>query len=377
MMLRAALFAALLVTGPARAEFDAAQTAAQAATMLQEAGFALLAADGARNRVEALTQTVRAYEEGLLALREGIRQAAARERMILTVFDAERDRLSRLLGVLQSIEAAPEPVLLMHPAGPMGTARSGMILSEVTPAVADQARILRRQLEELAALRAAQDGAQALLAEGLQRAQDARTQLSQAIAERAMLPENFLRDDLARTQLIQSVDSLDALSVLLAQDPPAAATDLPDFAASRGSLALPVLGTRLRGFGETDAAGVARPGLVFATRPGALVSAPWSASVRYAGPLLDYGNVIILEPEGGYLLVLAGLGTVYVATGALVLADAPLGLMPAAPASPTEELIAITMQGGGAALSETLYIEVRENGAPVDPTGWFAGTARD
>jgi murein hydrolase activator len=377
MMLRAALFAALLVTGPARAEFDAAQTAAQAATMLQEAGFALLAAEGARNRVEALTQTVRAYEEGLLALREGIRQAAARERVILTVFDAERDRLSRLLGVLQSIEAAPEPVLLMHPAGPMGTARSGMILSEVTPAVADQARILRRQLEELAGLRTAQDGALALLADGLQRAQDARTQLSQAIAERAMLPENFLRDDLARTQLIQSVDSLDALSVLLAQDPPAGMADLPDFAAARGSLALPVLGTRLRGFGETDAAGVARPGLVFATRPGALVSAPWSASVRYAGPLLDYGNVIILEPEGGYLLVLAGLGTVYVTTGALVLADAPLGLMPAAPAIPSEDLIAITTQGGGAALSETLYIEVRENGAPVDPTGWFTGTARD
>jgi septal ring factor EnvC (AmiA/AmiB activator) len=377
MKLRAALIATLVLASPAHAESNAAQTAAQAAEMLQQAGFALLEAEGARDRVEALTQTVRAYEEGLLALREGIRQAALRERTILMIFDAERDRLSRLLGVLQSIEAAPEPVLLMHPSGPLGTARSGMILSEVTPAVADEARALRRQLEELAALRAAQDGAMSLLSEGLQRAQDARTQLSQAIADRGTLPDNFLRDDIARTQLIQSVDSLDDLSNLLAKEPPAAATDLPDFAAARGSLPLPVLGTPLRGFGETDAAGVARPGLVLATRPGALVSAPWPASVRYAGQLLDYGNVIILEPEAGYLLVLAGLGTLYVQTGALVSADAPLGLMPAAASDTEQDLIAITTQGGGAALSETLYMELRENGAPVDPTDWFTGTARD
>jgi septal ring factor EnvC (AmiA/AmiB activator) len=58
-----------------------------------------------------------------------------------------------------------------------------------------------------------------------------------------------------------------------------------------------LLGTILRQFNEADAAGVARPGVVLATHPNALVTTPWPASVRYAGPLLDYGNVIILEPE--------------------------------------------------------------------------------
>jgi len=135
MMLRAALAAALFVAPPAWAEFDAATTAAEAA-------FALLEADGARDRVEALTQTVRAYEEGLLALREGIRQAAQREQTILLVFEAERDRLSRLLGVLQSIEGAPAPLLMMHPEGAIGTARSGMIVSEITPAVAANAETI-------------------------------------------------------------------------------------------------------------------------------------------------------------------------------------------------------------------------------------------
>ncbi|MFY9244793.1 MAG: peptidoglycan DD-metalloendopeptidase family protein [Roseicyclus sp.] len=377
MNLRAITLAFVLLASPVRAEFDAGQTAAQAAEMLEQAGFALLEAQGARDRVEALTQTVRAYEEGLLALREGIRQAALRERTILMAFDAERDRLSRLLGVLQSIEAAPAPVVLMHPEGPLGTARAGMILSEVTPAVASQARALRAQLEELAALRAVQDMALRDLSDALERAQDARTQLSQAIAERRMLPENFLSDDVAMTQLVDSVDSLDTLSALLAQSPPAASPELPDFISARGALPLPVLGTQLRAFGEADAAGVARPGLVYATRAGALVTAPWPASVRYAGPLLDYGNVIILEPEAGYLLVLAGLDTVYVNTGVVIPAAGPLGLMPGGAESDTEELIVATLQGSGAALSETLYMELRENGVPVDPAEWFIGGGRN
>ena len=377
MMLRAALAAALLAAPPAWAEFDAATTAAEAAEMLEQAGFALLEADGARDRVEALTRTVRAYEEGLLALREGIRQAAQREQTILLVFEAERDRLSRLLGVLQSIEGAPAPLLMMHPEGALGTARSGMIVSEVTPAVAEQARTLRTQLRELQALREVQDGALAQLTAALERAQDARSQLSQAIADRRMLPDNFTRDDAAMADLIGSVDSLDGLAEMLAAEPPEAAPDLPDFAEARGALPLPVLGTRLRSYGEADAAGVTRPGLVYATRPRALVTAPWPATVRYAGPLPDYGNVIILEPEGGYLLVLAGVGTLYVTPGGLVPSGAALGLMPGDPGPGNDELILDAPQSGGAALTETLYIELRQNGAPVDPTGWFTDTARD
>jgi len=376
MILRTALLAAMLLATPAQAELDAASVAAEAAEMLEQAGFALLEAESARDRVEALTQTVRAYEEGLLALREGIRQAVLREQTILAVFEAERDRLARLLGVLQSIEGAPAPLLLMHPEGPLGTARSGMIVSEVTPAVAAEARALREQLQDLATLRALQDTALDQLSRALDRAQAARTQLSQAIADRRMLPENFIRDDAAMTELLESVDSLDGLTRLLEADPVDTA-DLPDFADARGSLPLPVLGTRLRSFGEADAAGVTRPGLVFATAPRALVTAPWPASVRYAGPLLDYGNVIILEPEGGYLLVMAGMGTLYVAPGTLVPSGGPLGLMPGDPGSDSEELIVTAAQGGGAALTETLYIELRESGTPVDPTPWFSETGRD
>jgi murein hydrolase activator len=80
---------------------------------------------------------------------------------------------------------------------------------------------------------------------------------------------------------------------------------------------------------------------------------------------------MILEPASGYLLVLAGLGTVFGDTGDVLAAGAPLGLMGGAeaggPAPGGEE-------GSGADRTETLYIELRQDGAPVDPGPWFIET---
>lgn len=340
--------------------------------MLEDAAIALRDADGARDRVEALTETVRAYEHGLDALRAGIRDAALREQTILLVFEAERERLARLLGVLQRIEEAPAPATLLHPEGPLGTARLGMIVADVTPAVAREARALRDQLEELAVLRALQDGAVGQLEAAAIGVQDARSALSQAIADRVELPDRFATDPGAMARILDSVDSLGSFAAMLAETPAPAGETMRDFAAARGTIPLPALGTLVRGFNEADAAGINRPGSLLAVPQNALLTAPWPASIRYAGPLLDYGNVIILEPQADYLLILAGAGDLFVTAGELVPAGAPLGLMPDAEGETGAELIVSDALGGGAELTETLYMELRQGGSPVNPMEWFA-----
>ncbi|RHZ92209.1 peptidase M23 [Cereibacter sphaeroides] len=365
-MIRALVLALGLLATPAAA-VTVAQEAAQAARDLQAAVTALQAAKGARDRVSALTTTIRAYERGLAALRENLRQAAIRESVLEMLLEAKRDEISQLLGVLARMDARPGPLLLMHPAGPLGTARSGMILSDVTPALLAQAESLRQQVSEMRDLRELQTAAGKTLAEGLAAAQEARTALSQAIGDRVDLPTRFTDDPAVLKGLLESADTLDAFAGGLATgDPDAAARD---FEAARGRLPLPVLGTILRRANEADAAGVRRPGILIAARPQALVTAPWPATIRYRGPLLDYGNVMILEPGAGYLLVLAGLGTVYGETGEVVAAGAPLGLMggeprPAGPAASGGE-------GAGARDTETLYLELRQGAEPVDPADWF------
>jgi septal ring factor EnvC (AmiA/AmiB activator) len=347
-----------------------AEQAARAAADLQTAVAELDRATEARDRVAALTRTIQAYEQGLAALREGLRQASIREAAIALQFEAKRDRVSQLLGVLSRMEAEPGPLLLLHPSGPLGTARSGMILTEVTPALAAEAELLRRDLQEMQDLRALQTAAGQTLAGGLKVAQEARTALSQAISDRTTLPKRFTEDPEVLRGLLQSADTLDAFAEGLTLDD-SQQGGLRDFAAAKGTLPLPVLGTILRRANEADAAGVRRPGIVLAVRPRALVTSPWPATIRYRGPLLDYGNVMILEPGGGYLLVLAGLETVYGEVGEVIAAGAPLGLMGGGEPAAAEFLVS-AQDGGGARDTETLYMELRQGAEPVDPAEWFA-----
>lgn len=368
-MIRTAALLCLLAM-PLQAK-TVAEQAAEASTELQQAVSALEQATEARDRVAALSRTIRAYESGLAALRGALREAALREATLTRAFDAKRDGIGRLLGVLATMEANPGPLLLLHPEGAVGSARSGMILADVTPALQSEAAALKAELQELADLRALQLSAGEVLKTGLATAQDARTELSQAISDRADLPRRFTDDPEVLKGLLDSADTLDAFAAGLSPD----AESGTSFAGEQGRLPLPVLGTILRRPDEADAAGVRRPGVTLATQPLALVTAPWPATIRYRGPLLDYGNVMILEPGDGYLLVLAGMETLYGEVGEVVAADAPLGLM-GGPAGAAAEFVAGSPDRSGGRDTETLYMELRQGAAPVDPIPWFAGLAR-
>lgn len=356
---------------------EGAQTVAaqaqRAAGNLQTAVEALDKAREARDRVQALTQTITAYEEGLTALRESLRQASIREATLLLQFEAKRDRVAQLVGVLSRMEADPAPLLLLHPSGPLGTARSGMMIADVTPALQAEAELLRKQLQEVRDLRALQTAAGKTLAQGLRVAQEARTALSKAISDRTDLPKRFTEDPEVLKGLLESADTLDAFAAGLALNEIESA-DIKDFGFAHGQLPLPVLGTILRRPDEADGAGVRRPGMVLAARKKSLVTSPWSGTIRYRGPLLDFGNVIILEPGAGYLLILAGMETVYGEVGEVVAEGAPLGLMGGGEPG-MEEFLVSAQDGGGARDTETLYVELRQGGEPVDPMPWFAATA--
>ena len=377
-MIRRTVFAGLLglALGLApRGGVAQQQTGAEAAMQaLRAAATALEAAEGAHDRIAALTETVRAYEAGLAALREGLRQATLQERAIADVFATESDRLAKLLGVLQAIQRAPETSLLLHPEGPVGTARTGMILADVTPALAREAADLRRQLEEVATLRAVQEAAVAALEEGLQGVQRARTELSLAVANRTDLPRRLVTDPEAMENLLTSADTLESFAGGLlstaAVDSSVPVAD-SDFASAMGALDMPAPGQVIRRAGEADAAGVRRPGWLVATPPRALVTTPWPATIRYLGPLLDYGQVAVLEPGEGYFLVLAGLGEVYGEIGEVLPKGAPVGLMGGGAAETDQGFLIAGTQGGGVDRTETLYIELRRNGEPLDPGDWF------
>lgn len=372
--LAAILACLLLVALTARAETaPPADAAAKAAADLRTAIEALKTAETGKDRIAALTATIRSYEAGLAALRDSLRAAAVREAAITAQFDAQREEIAQLLGVMTSMQRSPAPLLLLHPSGPLGTARSEMILSAVTPALQTKAEALKARLTEIRNIRALQQETVDMLQKGLTAVQEARTALAQAMQDRTTLPKRYQDDPEDLRNLADSADTLDAFATGLAKMESDIGPPVEDFAGARGQLPLPVLGKLLRRAGEADAAGIARPGLLVATRPAALVTTPWPATIRYRGPLLDYGNVMILEPASGYLLVLAGMDTVFGETGDVLSAGSPVGLMGGKDAVDTA-LGGGGQQGSGADRQETLYIELRQNGATIDPGPWFAET---
>ena len=368
-MIRAA-FLACLVAAPAFAESDAVLAAEAASEALAAAGEQLSEAETSRDRVAALTATVRAYETGLAALRDGMRRAALRERAIETELQGEEARLATLLGALLSMQTSPETVTLLHPAGPAGSARASMILADVSPAIEVRTRRLKSQLQELDVLRTLQHNAAITLEKGLIGVQEARTALSQAISDRTPPPDRSATDAATMQALVNSADTLEGFAASLASAAPAGLSG-GSFSERAGDLALPVPGTLVAGFNAPDGTGRRRPGLTVATLPRALVTAPHAATLRYAGPLLDLGDVAILEPEPGTLLVFSGLGEAFGTPGDILAEGAPVGMM-GGPSPEFDQILIETSAGTGQDRTETLYIELRRGQQPVDPGPWFA-----
>lgn len=378
MMRTLCLLCLLALTGlasGARAQGDTARAALAAVREIEDAVTMLARADEAPDRVAALTETTRAFEGGLAAMREGLRQVSAREAALANELASRDSEIAALLGTLEVMGGTETPVVFLHPSGAVGTARSAMIVADVSRALDARAAHLRAQLEEVRVLRQLQESAAETLATGLRGIQEARTELSQAVAERKDLPRKFTEDPIKTALLIASTETLGAFATGLSDiSTEENSVELPSVSARKGEIPMPVQGRVLRRAGEADAAGITRQGVILATRPRALVTSPTAATIRYRGPLLDLGNVIILEPETDLLFVFAGLDVVYGASGDIVAAGAPVGLMGGSDPDLDAVLSAAgTGEASGNERSETLYIEVRQDNSPQDPAGWFRG----
>ncbi|WBU64558.1 murein hydrolase activator EnvC family protein [Paracoccus aerodenitrificans] len=368
------LLAATLSASPSFSQSSAGEDAARAAYQLREATGMLEEALTKDDQVTALTEMITAYETGLSALRAGLRQAGIREQEIRVEWESRRDQLSSIIGVMTAMEKSPETLMLLHPAGPEATARSGMLLSSIVPGLRQEADSLKEDLDEIASVRKLQEDAANTLAEGLGRVQEARRLLGSAVTDRSTMPKRFTETPEELQALEKSAATLDAFAEGIADIESDIGPPLADFDGAQGSLPLPVRGKVLRRYNEPDAAGIERPGLVIATAPASLVTAPWPSTIRYRGPLLDYGNVMILEPAQDYLLILAGMAQVYGEVGDVLAAGEPVGLMGGAEPSAEEfgiDFVVNAATGGDADRTETLYLELRRDKETLDPADWF------
>ena len=128
------------------------------------------------------------------------------------------------------------------------------------------------------------------------------------------------------------------------------------FEAAKGLLPLPAQGRRLLNFGDINGQGVPSKGILIETRLSGQVMSSCDCWVVYAGPMENFGNVLIVNAGAGYHFLLAGLAQIDVDLGQFVLAGEPVAIMQRAE------------QADGRPL---LYVELRKDGQAIDPEPWW------
>jgi septal ring factor EnvC (AmiA/AmiB activator) len=272
----------------------------------------------------------------------------------------ERAELARLLAVLEIFRRDRPPALLVSPRDIKDAVRAAILVRAITPELTARADQLRAEIDALhATRRQAALASEDLFVTESDIAQR-RARIETLIAQKTALEQS------AETQAAKAGQDLQALNTRLralndlARGAPSAPNAPPppdpEHAGLFGRPKLflsPVAGAPVALFNAPEPGGGRSGGWSWRPAPGTAVVAPADGVVDYVGALKGWGVVVILRLGGGYHLVVAGMDESQAQFGHLAKAGEAIGRMAAT--GPPQEL----------------YLEVRKNGAPIDPALWI------
>lgn len=344
-----------------------------------------------------ISQKVQASEAAIAAAQDDLDKLAREQVTLEAKLGEKQETLSQLLAGLQRLDQDPPPALVVEPGDVLSALRGAMVFGAVVPDLRDQALALSDDLAKLDQLKAGiATKRQDLQAEIASLATE-RGDLGNLIDQKKQLVDSGSAELQAEKKraagLASKATSLKQLMAELAKARAAAeaqraretaaaeqarklreaALESPRFAFAdeRGKLAYPAQGQIIRHFGDDDGLGGTLQGTVIATAATAQVTAPSDGRVEFAGPFRSYGQVVILNPGGGYHILLAGMGRITTQTGEFLRAGEPVGEMGGGPSS-------VTLLGDVTGDKRpVLYVEFRNNTDAVDSTPWWIGSNKE
>ncbi|MDI3469728.1 MAG: Murein hydrolase activator EnvC [Pseudolabrys sp.] len=333
---------------------------------------------------------IRELEARITATEARLKPLDADEDRIKASLESRRAVIADVLAALQRMGLHPPPALLVTPEDVLQAVRSAILLGAVLPDMKAQAQALADDLGRLVKVRQDIAAERDRLKGEAAAIENERTRMAALIGERQKQQadrEASLAAERARAvDLAKQAQSLQDLIAKLEQgldkqtraereaagpgpggailNDPGRMKPAVTFASLRGKVPIPVNGIKIRSFGDADGVGGTEKGLSIATRAGAQVTAPADSWVVYAGPFRSYGQLLILNAGGGYHILLAGMERISVDLGQFVLAGEPVAAM-----GNGSHIAAILATGSS---QPVLYIELRKDGAPIDPGPWWA-----
>ena len=313
--------------------------------------------------------------------------------------------ISNVLAALERISQNPPPAIIVDPSDALGSARSAILISAILPQLKAKADEVTAALKHLTDIKSAAQAEEANLKANFDVLEEEQLRIATLIqaqkqneqtANSTLAEEQKQFADMAdkAAQLKQLIADLgkQAQAVAVAADATATANatgktprldndtvklalanserqaPAVPFASAKGFLDFPVArGVNVVNFGDGDGFGGVSDGLSVVTNADAPVRAPADGWVLYTGNYLNYGQILILDAGQDYTILLAGMASVDVTPGQFVLMGKKLGTM-------GSRTIGRTVATSAGAHRPTLYIEMRQNNQPIDPTGWWASS---
>jgi murein hydrolase activator len=354
------------------------------------------------------TERLQATEARAAEVEQRLDTLTGDEQKLVKSLQDRRALIGEVLAVLQRIGRRPPPALIARPEDILEAIRSSMGLSAVLPQMRGELTQLQTDLAALVKLRGAIGAEREKLAREKdalasqqaslqpmiearraaiatnQTARDAEIERARTLAAQATSLKDLIarmeKDSAAAREAAEAAKRADAARAAadaaasretrakaLAQPfrDQARLTPAVAFADLKGRLPLPANGPIVKRYGAADGSGGAEKGLSIAARDNGIVVAPCDGWIAYSGPYRSYGQLLIINAGGGYYIVLAGMSRINASVGQFVLAGEPLASMGDG-AAQTAATIAI------GAKQPVLYVEFRKDGAPIDPSPWWA-----
>jgi septal ring factor EnvC (AmiA/AmiB activator) len=344
-----------------------------------------------------LAKLVQSKQTALAQTEDRILKLRKEEITIRADLAEKQDVLSQLLAGLQRLEQNPPPALVVEPRDVLSALRGAMMFGAIVPELRAEAENLTQKLARLDRIRSDMESEKTSLNQAMLTLKTSQIDLDQLVAQKKQLvfesAGKLLAEKKRATELADKAKSLkqlvaeltaqrlkdeaeksrQALAIEAERKRQEAALMKPMmvFSASLGRLEYPVQGQILKRFGDDDGLGSTLRGMAVATSTAAQVTAPVDGKVEFAGPFRSYGQLLILNPGEGYLVLLAGMSQISAEIGQTVRAGEPLGTMGDGPSSVT--LLGDQVQEA----RPVLYIEFRNNGEAVDSAPWWIGGMKE
>lgn len=349
-----------------------------------------------RQEAIAAAKKAQQHESRLIELEATLRDLGTREDRARQSLRQRNQEMSGTLAALERISRNPPQTMFSFPGAPKRMIRSAMLLRAALPRLRSEADDLAAELDELDRIRAEtrvklvaverettelereQDRLAGVLRRKntlLKQTESERREVArrlQNLAERAESIRELLAQIEAERERREEEERKRREAEAAQLDEGGGAGDMPALARPDGlrpfpidgTISLPTTAPVLRQYGERNRLGQTERGITFATRPGAQIVASYDGRVVFSGPFEGYGRILIIEHDGGYHTLLAGLDRLDTSVGQWVLAGEPVG------STGSETLDALGESRG-------LYLELRRRGQPINPWRWIAGAIQN